>query len=347
MAGRVIVVGSVNVDLVVRVARLPRPGETVIATDLERHHGGKGGNQAVAAARLGRPTVFIGAVGDDDFGAQAMAALAAEGIDVAAVSARPGQATGVALILVDPAGENQIAVAAGANHGLEPATVEEALAGLGNLAGDVVLVSCEVPQPAVRGALLAARRAGARTILNPAPATDLPRSVLGLADIVTPNAHEMAALLEAGGGRAGRRPVRAATAARHLLGGDGGPGPGQAIVVTLGSAGVILVEREPAGAVQATPARRLPAMVVEAADATGAGDTFNGALAAALAGGWPPLDATRVAVAAAALAVTRVGAREGMPTAGELAAFLRARRAPVAWDEDAACRPGAPGPASG
>ena len=156
MSGRVIVVGSVNVDLVVRASHLPGPGETVTGGTFERHHGGKGGNQAVAAARLGRPTLFVGAVGDDAFGAEARAALQAQHVDVSRLLTIPGAATGVALILVDERAENLIGVASGANAALEPAMVAEALGRLGPLRGDVVLVCHEIPTAAVREALRAA-----------------------------------------------------------------------------------------------------------------------------------------------------------------------------------------------
>src|SRR5450755_2684175 len=143
MSGRVIVVGSVNVDLVVRGARLPLPGETVNGGQFERHDGGKGGNQAVAAARLGADVRFIGAVGDDSFGVEARAALSAEGVNVSGLATLPEAATGIALILVDPAGENVISVASGANRAIGAAAIEAGLARLGSLAGDVVLIANE------------------------------------------------------------------------------------------------------------------------------------------------------------------------------------------------------------
>ena len=198
MSGRVIVVGSVNIDLVARVPHLPHPGETVTGGSYERHHGGKGGNQAVAAARLRRPTLFIGAVGDDTFEAEARRALSAERVDVSMVASLPGQPTGVALILVDAAGENEIAVIPGANGAIETGYVRDCLARLGRLVGDVLLVCNEVPLHVVREALVCAHAAGATTVLNPAPAIGIDRSIFGLADIVTPNRNELATLLQAG-----------------------------------------------------------------------------------------------------------------------------------------------------
>ncbi len=193
MAGRVVVVGSVNVDLVVATARLPGPGETVTGGDVARHHGGKGGNQAVAAARLGASVAFVGAVGEDDFGLAARSALAAEGIDVThlATASRP---TGVALIVVDARAENLIAVAPGANASPTAASVAAALDALAVGPGDVVLASCEIPAGAVRSALATARAAGAVAVLNPAPADGLDAATIALADILTPNEAELALL---------------------------------------------------------------------------------------------------------------------------------------------------------
>ena len=308
--GRVVVVGSVNVDLVVVVPRLPGPGETVTGGDLVRHHGGKGGNQAVAAARLGADVAVVGAVGADDLGLAARAALAEEGIDVThlATVERP---TGVALIFVDEQSENLIAVAPGANAALGEPAVRAALAALELGPGDVVVACREIDPRAVRGALAAARRTGAVAILNPAPADGLDEATLALADILTPNATELAVL-------AGSGPPEAA--ARRLLGaGSGGPG-GRAVVATLGAAGALLV---PADA----PALAIPSRPVVPVDTTGAGDAFNGALAAALAAGRSLPEAARSAVAAAGLSTTRPGARGGMPTATELEVVLGEHRA--------------------
>ncbi len=321
MSGRVVVVGSVNVDLVLRAERLPVPGETVTGGVFERHDGGKGANQAVAAARLGRPTLFIGALGDDAFGHEARRVLEREGVDTSAVRTIPGQATGVALILVDRQGENLIAVASGANGLLDGPSVREALGRLGSLRGDVVLVSHEIPTATVREALRIARAEGALTILNPAPAAGLDRSTLGLADFLTPNRSELAALTAAETRRAGRRQGAGkdpAQLARELIEPSAeGPGVGQAVIVTLGSAGALLVRAE-----RPDQPIEVPAFKVRPLDTTGAGDAFNGALAAGLAAGRSLEEAVRRAVVAGALATTRVGAREGMPSAAELEAAL-------------------------
>jgi ribokinase len=299
MTRRVIVVGSVNVDLVATVDHLPGPGETVTGGRFAQHHGGKGGNQAVAAARLGAATWFVGAVGGDAFGNEARAALAAEGVDVTELLALPGQATGVALILVDGAGENSIAVAGGANTALEPAHVGAAFERLRPITGDVVLVGHEIPTETATEALRLARTAGATTILNPAPATGVTLAMLALSDIVTPNEGEAAQLLGIEGDTQAVAPERLARLAAGGL-----------VLITLGSRGAMLVG--------ADGQERLPAPAVTVVDTTGAGDTLNGALAAGLAAGLPATEAARRAVVAASLAVSRAGAREGMPTTGEL-----------------------------
>ncbi len=316
MSGRVVVVGSVNVDLVVRAARLPVPGETVTGGVFERHDGGKGANQAVAAARLGRPTLFVGAVGDDAFGEDARHALAHAGVDTSAVRTIPAASTGVALILVDEHGENLIVVASGANGRLDIGTVRDALGRLGPLNGDVVLVSHEIPTATARAALRLGREAGGRTILNPAPALGLDRDTFGLADIITPNRNELAVLSAAETKRTGRRSIGddPARLARALLETNAeGSGVREAVIVTLGEHGALLVRADaPEAPVQ------LPVHQVEPIDTTGAGDAFNGALAAALAEGRDLEEAARWAIVAGGLATTKAGAREGMPTTAEL-----------------------------
>ncbi len=317
---RVIVVGSVNIDLVATADRLPAPGETVTGARYAQHHGGKGGNQAVAAARLGAKTAFVGAVGDDAFGDEARAALAAEGIDVAGLRTLPG-ATGVALILVDGRGENLISVASGANAGLTPTIVRDGLVALALRSGDVVLVCHEIPTATARSALRMGREAGATTILNPAPVGGLDRSVFGFADVLTPNRTELAALAAADGRRIGRSVAsgthRRAAAASLLDRNSEGDGVGRAVIVTLGDAGAIVVRTS-------GKPLHLPAPRVAAVDAVGAGDAFNGALAAGFAAGLDLEGAARRAIAAAALSTTRAGAREGMPTIAELEAALQA-----------------------
>jgi ribokinase len=307
--GRVIVVGSVNVDLVAVVERLPAPGETVIGARFEEHHGGKGGNAAVAAARLGAQVAFVGAVGIDRFGGDARAALEAEGIDVSGLVELPDQPTGVALILVDRHGENVVVVAGGANAALTSVQVRGALKRLALTSQDVVLVNHEIRTGATHEALRLGRSASATTILNPAPATGLPATTTALADIVTPNRGELETLAGPG--------VPAARA-RDLVRRDGRREAKRSALVSLGADGALLVSGGRATTIKAPP--------VEAVDTVGAGDTLNGALAAALAGGLDLESAARRAVAAASLTVARSGARDGMPTAAELEAALARSR---------------------
>jgi ribokinase len=316
--GRVIVVGSVNVDLVVTTERLPGAGETVGGGTFARHNGGKGGNQAVAAARLGANVAFVGAVGDDELGRDARAALAAERVDTTQL-ATVSEPTGVALIVVAH-GENIIAVAAGANAAVTPALVRSSLEALSPGSGDVVLVSHEIPTVAAARALQLARAAGATTVLNPAPADGLDRSILATATVLAPNRGELATLANTAAKRAGRYggPLDGVAAARALLtpGPEGGS-PG-AILVSMGGAGAVLVRRD-------KPDMDIAAPKVSVVDSVGAGDTLNGALAAGLAAGSDLEVAAREAVVAASLSVTRAGAREGMPTREELDAALARR----------------------
>src|SRR3954469_19204039 len=230
MSGRVIVVGSVNVDLVVTTEWLPGPGETVIGGTFARHDGGKGGNQAVAAARLGAPTFFVGAVGGADFGRAARAALETNGVDVESLLTLEREATGVALIIVDETGENSIAVAGGANAALSSVQVRTAFKRLALTKEDVILVGHEIRTGATHEALRLGRIAGATTILNPAPATGLATPTLALADVLTPNDGELGVLAGSEGSPSSR--------AKALLGSDPGS---RAVLVTLGASGALLV----------------------------------------------------------------------------------------------------------
>jgi ribokinase len=291
VSAHVIVVGSINVDLVVKVERLPAAGETVAGGEFSRHGGGKGANQAVAAARMGARVTMVGAVGVDDLGEEALAALAAEGIDVSRVARLEGVATGVALIAVDAAGENQIAVASGANLAVDPDVVEKGVRDAGD---GLVLLVHEVPEAVV---LAGARAASGTVVLNPAPARALPEELCARGPLLTPNASEAAEL-------SGRREPEAA--ARELAARTRAP-----VLVTLGADGVLLLHGDRVG--------RLPAPRAEAVDTTGAGDTFNGALAAELARGADLGAAAARAVTAASLSTRAVGAREGMPRRDEVA----------------------------
>jgi ribokinase len=294
--GRVVVVGSVNADLVVSVPTLPGPGETVSGGTFARHGGGKGANQAVAAARLGAAVGFVGAVGDDELGTAAVDELLAEGIDTTAIARLAGVATGVALITVDGAGENSIAVASGANAELDGDAVRAALDGLLDGPPGVMLLSHEIPAAAVLAGAQAARDAGWTPVLNPAPARELPAELVALAPMLTPNSSEAAALA----GTEDPEEAAAVLAART----------GAPVLVTLGARGALLVDGD--------RRERLEAPAVEVVDTTGAGDALNGALAAELAAGRELADAARVAVRAASLSTRRPGARGGMPRRTEL-----------------------------
>jgi ribokinase len=273
-----VVVGSVNADLVVRTEHLPAPGETVTRGTFERHGGGKGANQAVAAARLGADVALVAAVGADDLGAEALAELEREGVDCGAVARLDDEPTGVALIVVDAAGENQIAVASGANARLDPVLVVEALA---RAAPRVVLISLEIGDEAV----LAGAAAEARLVVNPAPARPLPAELLDRGPLLTPNEAE----------------ARALGGAEALAERTGAP-----VVVTLGARGALIVQRGRAPEPVAPHA-------VDAVDTTGAGDAFNGALAGELARGTELAAAARFAAVVAALSTRQAGARAGMP----------------------------------
>jgi ribokinase len=304
--GVLAVVGAINVDLVVTSARLPRAGETVVGSGPRSFGGGKGANAAVAAARAGAEVVLVGTVGDDQTGSETLERLAVEKVDVASVSRLRGEPTGVALIVVDEAGENQIAVGAGANAALDETTVRDALESrLAELG--CVLVSTEIPDGPVLAAVRTAAAAGVPCVLNPAPPTAAVDRSVAEGAILTPNVGELESLLLRLGEAVGREPeVDARTLARR----SGAP-----VIVTRGGDGVLVATTEGLTALPAPPALVL--------DTTGAGDTFNGVLAARLAAGEELVQAARVAVTAASLSVGSRGAREGMPTAAQIEAAGR------------------------
>jgi ribokinase len=297
--GQVIVVGSVNADYTVRIGHLPRPGETVTGGRLEILPGGKGGNQAHAAARLGATVTLVAALGDDATGEQARADLIVDGIDTSGLVLDTGP-SGVAVILVDAAGENMIAVAPGANERLTAGRVTELLAGRVT-AGTVILASLEVPLAAVSAAAAAAAAVpGAVLVVNPAPGQALPPDLVD-GVILTPNEGELLRLSAAGNDQD--------AAVAYLLGAGA-----RALIVTRGSRGATLIrpDREPAD---------FPAPHVEVVDTVGAGDAFNGALATALAAELPLETAVTAAVQAGAAACTGQGARQALPRAGDIPAL--------------------------
>ena len=306
-ARRVLVVGSANVDFTVAAPRLPGAGETVSGGTLLVNHGGKGANQAVAARRLGTEVRFIACVGDDGSGRDIRAALRAEGIGVEGVMVTAEAATGTALIVVDGQGRNQIVVAPGANWRL---SVEHVRSRADDFAwAQVVMCQLETPLETLEWALAEARRRGRVTMLNPAPVREgIPDAAWRLVDYLTPNEGEAERL----SGVAVRDTGSAAAAGRALR----GRGVGTAIV-TLGAQGSL--------ACTAGGDIAVPAFAVTAVDTTAAGDAFNGALGAALAGRDTLRDALRFASAAAAIACTRRGAQPSLPTRAEVDRLLEAK----------------------
>ena len=288
MTVHVIVIGSLNVDLVVAADRLPRPGETVLGGRFSVHDGGKGANQAVAAARAGARVTMIGAVGVDAHGARSVAALEAEGIDTSRIRRVESEPTGVAIVAVGPRGENQIVVAPGANATLVLDDADRQVIG----SARVVLTNHEVPADTTLEAIRAARAAGVTTILNPAPARALPAEILALGPILTPNEHELVVAI----GNDVTSDALNELQARHS-------GP---IVVTQGPAGAFLVDGR--------RRERFPGILApQVVDTTGAGDAFCGVMAAWLADGRSLDEAIVAANVAGALSIGAAGAREGMP----------------------------------
>ena len=299
MRRKVVVFGSLNMDLVVRVPRMPQAGETLSAHGFLSNPGGKGANQAVACARQGGRVVMVGRVGSDGFGAQLRTAVVAQGVDAAGVATTPGVSTGVAMIMVDDSAQNCIAVVPGANAsvGIEDAeAMRDRLAGAG-----LLLLQLEVPMDSVLRAAGIAREAGCTVLLNPAPALALPDGLWALLDILVLN--ETEASLYSGLSRVDSS--NAADAAALLL--RRGP---QHVIVTLGEHGVVWAS--------AAGVRRFEARKVQAVDTTAAGDTFIGALGALLVEGRSMDEALAHAIRAAAICVTRAGAQASMPSREEV-----------------------------
>lgn len=298
MPGHIVVVGSINMDLVVRSPRIPQPGETILGHDFRTFPGGKGANQAVAAARAGGQVKMIGRVGADAFGDSLLATLQKDGIDTRWVLPTSGIASGVALITVNAEGQNNIVVVPGANGQLTPEDVRAAGSAFEGAA--VVVLQLEIPLETVVEAVEQARLYHAQVILNPAPARPLPADLINRVDYLIPNESELALLtgletIETGANRLKSMGV-------------------QGLIVTLGSRGALVLDR-------GEWVRLLPHSV-SVVDTTAAGDAFVGGLAAALTEGKPTLEAVAWGNAAGALAVTQAGAQPSLPTRASLEAFM-------------------------
>jgi len=303
-AKSIVVVGSSNTDMIIRVPRIPRAGETLLGGEFFTAAGGKGANQAVGAARAGGKVAFIARVGRDAFGDQAIAGLRRDGVDVRYVFRDKFAASGVALIFVAKDGENSIAVAGGANAKLSPADVKKASSVIGSAA--LLVAQLETPLATVAAAAQAAVKARVPVILNPAPARPLANSLLKLISVLTPNETEAELLT-------GIKVTDDAAAARacSALRSRGV----RTVILTLGQRGAFLAD--------ADGQRLVPGFRVKSVDSTAAGDVFNGALSVALAEGKTVLDAVRFANAAAALSVTRPGAQPSAPSRADIEKFLR------------------------
>jgi ribokinase len=309
IAKPILVIGSLNMDLVVRCEDLPQRGQTIIGSDFFTAPGGKGANQAVGAARLGAQVSMAGCVGRDAFGKTLVEGLRDAGIrteDVASV-ARP---TGTALITIDAAGGNTIVVISGANMLCDAALVDKAIAGVGG--PGILLLQHEIPVAANARAAQVAREAGWYVILNPAPARAIPAELLRLVDLLTPNETEAAAIT----GRAISDRADALAAAKSLVAMGA-----RSVIATLGDAGALYCD--------ASRALHCPALAVEAVDTTAAGDAYVGALAAALARGQSVEHGLAYAACAAGRAVSLLGAQPSLPTSADLAAFMERYGMPV------------------
>jgi len=300
------VAGSLNMDFVVQVQTLPRPGETVLGGGFVTIPGGKGANQACAAGRLGGRVRMLGRVGDDVFGRQLLESLASAGVDTKAVRVSVAVPSGVALIFVETGGQNEIVVASGANGLLSP---EDVAQDLGDASG-FLLLQLETPLATIERAAALASERGVTVILDPAPAHPLPEALLARVSVLTPNESEALVLLDRRGASVSL--ADAPEIARALL--KRGP---RSVILKLGEQGAFLQD--------ASGGRHFPGFAVKAVDATAAGDTFGGALGVALAEGRSMDEAIRFANAAAALSVTRLGAQASMPERREVEALLATR----------------------
>jgi ribokinase len=303
MAGKIVVVGSSNTDMILQMDHIPRPGETLLGGEFSMAAGGKGANQAVAAARAGGSVTFLARVGNDMFGQQAIEGFRNDGINVQHVISDPDAPSGVALIFVADDGENSIGVASGANAQLSPADIQRASETIAQ--ADVLVMQLETPLPTVQAAAEIAAAHGVRVILNPAPAQPLSDELISLVSVLTPNESE-AELLTG---------IEVADENRAVLAADQLRSKGVATaIVTLGSQGAMVASDDFSGPVSAFD--------VKPVDTTAAGDVFNGALAVALSEGETLELAVKFASAAAALSVTRLGAQPSAPARKEIERLL-------------------------
>lgn len=302
MKPKIVVVGSSNTDMICRVPHIPRPGETILGSDFLTVQGGKGANQAVAASRAGADVIFISCVGDDAFGQQSIESYRKDGIDTTHIKVQAGTHSGIALINVADDGENSIAVAPGANSHLLPGDIGDLMEVFKG--AKIILVQLEVPLATVETVASVARSLGIPMILNPAPAASLSREILGSAAILTPNETEAALLTSRKTYTDNDIPLMA----RELF--DMGI---PVVLLTMGSKGVYLKSAGFDG--------NVPGFKVQAVDTTAAGDVFNGALAAALAGEMPLPEAIAFAQKASAISVTRMGAQPSAPYLNEILKF--------------------------
>lgn len=300
---KIVVVGSSNTDMIIKTPRIPRPGETVLGSEFFMAAGGKGANQAVAAARAGGDVVFIARVGDDMFGKNAVDGFIHDRINVEYVFRDKDTPSGMALIVVDEEGDNSIAVASGANIRLSIGDIERAKPAI--TSADILLLQLETHLETVKAALRMASSAGVRVILNPAPAQSLSNDILRRISVLTPNETEAEVLT----GFSVIKKSDVAKAAEALL----SKGV-QAVLITIGAQGVYVATSK--------EKEFVPAFKVKVVDTTAAGDAFNGALAVALAENVPIIDAVRFASAAGAIATTKMGAQPSLPSRAEIESFL-------------------------
>jgi ribokinase len=302
----IVVVGSLNMDLVVRLPKIPKPGETLLGGVFNTYPGGKGANQAVAASRLGGQVTMIGCVGDDSFGRELIENLSNEGVDTNHILVQPNVSSGVALIQVDDLAQNSIAVASGANYYLTSKCVEKAMLAIDKI--DIVVMPLETPLESIYAAARVAKERGAKVILNPAPAQLLKNDLLQMVDYLIPNEYEIATMTEI----SCQNSTDLHKAANTLISKGA-----KNLIVTLGNKGSLIFSEK------SNEKTTIPAWKVQAVDTTAAGDCFIGALAIGLSEGKSLKDAAAFASAAAAISVTRVGAQPSLPKKDEVIQFMK------------------------